>query len=309
MLAVLRVLGLFDRPADGGCLDALRQTPAIEGLTEPLIALDPDAWNITCRRLEQLGLLSVVPTDSGASSSSPSLDAHPLIREYFAAQLKPDSAPPAGLHQQTCDDVYTDRILRGAGPDGYYSTKKLGVFGADLGAVACFFDRPWSRLSPNLPPADQAWLLNAAAHRLRALGRLTDAVEPMRTGLAMRVEQEVWKSASIIAGNLSELELTLGDVSAAVTDGEQSVTFADRSGDEFERMIKRTTHADALHQASRGSGFQPEQSSVRGTWPGLPAAAEAGPRSQLEGRASGCGEEDPRRGVPGEPGFARVRLH
>ena len=34
-------------------------------------------------------------------------------------------------------------------------------------------------------------------------------------------------------------------------DAEQSVTYADRSGDAFQRMALRTTHADALHQAGR----------------------------------------------------------
>ncbi len=53
------------------------------------------------------------------------------------------------------------------------------------------------------------------------------------------------------AGNLSELELTLGEVAGAVGDAEQSVTYADRSGDAFQRMSTRTTHADALHQAGR----------------------------------------------------------
>ena len=49
----------------------------------------------------------------------------------------------AGLHQQACVEVYRDRILRGtSGPDAFYSTKKLGLFGADLGAVACFFEQP-----------------------------------------------------------------------------------------------------------------------------------------------------------------------
>ena len=56
-----------------------------------------------------------------------------------------------------------------------------------------------------------------------ALGRLTESVEPMRAALEMAIEQENWKSAAIRASNLSELELTLGDVSAAVADGEQSV--------------------------------------------------------------------------------------
>ena len=34
-------------------------------------------------------------------------------------------------------------------------------------------------------------------------------------------------------------------------DAEQSVTYADRSGDAFQRMARRTTHAGALHQAGR----------------------------------------------------------
>jgi hypothetical protein len=36
-----------------------------------------------------------------------------------------------------------------------------------------------------------------------------------------------------------------------VRDAEQSVAYADRSGDAFRRMVGRTTHADALHQAGR----------------------------------------------------------
>jgi tetratricopeptide (TPR) repeat protein len=87
--------------------------------------------------------------------------------------------------------------------------------------------------------------------RQRALGRLTEAVEPMRAGLERVVGQEDWKNAAISAGNLSELELTLGDVAGAVRDAEQSVVHADRSGDAFQRMAKRTTLADALHQAGR----------------------------------------------------------
>jgi hypothetical protein len=48
---------------------------------------------------------------------------------------------------------------------------------------------------------------------------------------------------------LSELLLTLGDVTAAVASGEQAVNYADRSSDEFRRLLNRTTHANALHQA------------------------------------------------------------
>jgi hypothetical protein len=152
------------------------------------------------------------------------------------------------------EKIYQDRILRG---DQFYSWKKLGAIGADLGAVACFFETQWSKLSPNLAPADQAWLLNEAAIRLRALGRLTEAVEPMRAVTELTTKLDDWTNAAIDASNLSELELTLGQVTAAITDGEQSVTFADRLDDSFEKQTGRVILADALHQAARRGRWSP----------------------------------------------------
>lgn len=283
-LAVLRLTGLFDRPMAKSCLQALRAAPAIPGLTEALVKLSPQQWNIAVKRLSEVDLLSVSPE---------AIDAHPLIREYFAAQLQRDQpeafraahsrlfdylcentphrpdgldglAPLyeavthgclAGRHQEACDKVYFDRILRGAGSDRFYSTRKLGAIGADLAAVAAFFDRssagPWSRVSPNLSAADQAWLLNQAALRLRALGRLTEALQPMRAALENYEGQKDWKNAAQSASNLSELELTLGRLPDAVSDARQSITHADQSGDAGMRMINRTTAADALHQSGQ----------------------------------------------------------
>ncbi len=279
-LAVLRLLGLFARPADVGCLAVLRREPIIAGLTDPLVDVDEDDWNLTVRTLAECGL--VPPSSSEASS----LDVHPLIREYFARQLREHNTDAwrdahgrlfehlqentkhqpetleglqplyqavghgcqAGRQQEACDRVYTDRILRG---QENYSTFKLGAIGADLGAIACFFERPWSRISPSLTEDYQAWLLNEAAFNLRALGRLNEALKPMRSGLQMRIEQKVWESAAQIATNLSELDLTLGDMTGAVHHAEQSVEFADLGGDAFKRFMCRATLADALHQAGR----------------------------------------------------------
>jgi ATP/maltotriose-dependent transcriptional regulator MalT len=106
-------------------------------------------------------------------------------------------------------------------------------------------------VSPNLIAADQAWLLHEAAFSLRALGRLTEALEPMRVSGEMYVEAGQWKGAAIIYSNLSELEVTLGQLPDAVTDARQSVTHADQSGDASTRMINRTTTADALHQSGQ----------------------------------------------------------
>jgi tetratricopeptide (TPR) repeat protein len=62
------------------------------------------------------------------------------------------------------------------------------------------------------------------------------------------VKSEDWKNAAIRYGNLSELHLSLGNVPEAVAAARQSVDFADRSGDSFQRMVSRATLADALHQ-------------------------------------------------------------
>jgi len=63
--------------------------------------------------------------------------------------------------------------------------------------------------------------------------------------------QEDWENTAIAASNLSDLELTLGEVGLAVGDAEQSVTYADLSGDAFQRLTKRVRLADALHQNGR----------------------------------------------------------
>jgi tetratricopeptide (TPR) repeat protein len=283
-LALLRLLGLFDRPATADCLAALLKAPAVPGLTEALVGMSQAQRNVAFTRLETAKLLTV---NRDAAGTLLSLDAHPLLREYFARRLRTQQPEAwraahrrlyehlcattkegdqptledlqplyqavahgcrAGLQQEACDKVYKVRILRS---NEKYSIYKLGAFVSNLGAIDCFFETPWSRVSPALREADQAWLLNEAAFHLRSLGRLTEALEPMRAGLEMRIKQEVWKSAAIIASNLSELELTLGEMAGAVADAERAVTYADRSGDAWHRMGKRTTYADALHQAGR----------------------------------------------------------
>jgi tetratricopeptide (TPR) repeat protein len=87
-LAVLRLLGLFNRPADAGCLAALRQEPAIAGLTEPLVGLNDDDWNYAVANLVECGLISCHENESQIANRQYQIDCHPLIREYFANQLR-----------------------------------------------------------------------------------------------------------------------------------------------------------------------------------------------------------------------------
>src|SRR6201987_4521429 len=50
-LSVLRMLGLFDRPADDNAIGVLLKSPAISGLTESLTDLRPPAWRTILGRL------------------------------------------------------------------------------------------------------------------------------------------------------------------------------------------------------------------------------------------------------------------
>lgn len=98
-LAILRILGLFDRPADSDCIGALRKPPVIVGLTYPLFTTRLDAstgqttvqplleedWNTATSFLADFGLLLI---QADANNTECLLDCHPLIREHFAMQLR-----------------------------------------------------------------------------------------------------------------------------------------------------------------------------------------------------------------------------
>jgi tetratricopeptide (TPR) repeat protein len=280
---LLRLLGLFDRPAELGAIAAVRAAPAIPGLTSQLSGMGEAAWLRLLARLCQTKLIAA------ESRHRPDvLDAHPLVREHFGEQLRqanaaawaaahgrlyehykqaaaerPDTlealAPlyaavahgcAAGRHQDALDEVYWRRIQRG---NEFFSTRKLGALGAELAALAGFFgaDALWRRPVAGLREADKAFVLNEAGFDLRALGRLAEALAPMEGALEARIAQKNWKNAAIQAGNLSELALTAGDLPAALRYAAQSVELADRSGDAFMRMADRAILADALHQAGR----------------------------------------------------------
>lgn len=63
------------------------------------------------------------------------------------------------------------------------------------------------------------------------------------------MKSEDWKNAGRDHSNLSELHLTLGNISKAVAAARNAGDFADRSEDEFLWIVSRTTLADALDQS------------------------------------------------------------
>ena len=209
-LSVLRMLGLFDRPAEEKALEALLKSPAIPGLTESLTDLYPTEWQTILTRLRRARLLA------GEDPHNPGhLDTHPLVREYFGEQLhsqRSDAwkecnrrlfhyyqtlAPQlpnsfremeplfsavicgcnAGLFREALHEVYLPRIQRG---NAHFAANVLGATGPLLSVLVLFFEhRRWG--SPvetavegqSLTEEDQLLILMQAAKYLtnaRGLG-------------------------------------------------------------------------------------------------------------------------------------------
>jgi tetratricopeptide (TPR) repeat protein len=169
-LSVLRMLGLFDRPADEKAVEALLKAPAIPGLTESLTILSPPELRTVLARLRRARLLTGEDPDNPGH-----LDAHPLVREYFGQHLRsrqadawkecnrrlyhhyrtlapqlPDSFSEmeplfsaviygcnAGLFREALHEVYVPRIQRG---DSSFAANVLGARGALLLVLAHFFE-------------------------------------------------------------------------------------------------------------------------------------------------------------------------
>ncbi|MFC1793300.1 TIR domain-containing protein [Planctomycetota bacterium] len=281
-LDVLNLLGLFDRPAVKEAIDVLKAEPAIPGLTDSLQDISNHDWQNTLNHLRELHLIA-----KKDETDPDTLDCHPLIREHFGEKLQkqnpeawkqaharlyeyykdlPEKELPdtleemeplfaavmhgslAGKHQEALVDVYWKRIDRGY---EHYSTARLGAFGADLSCLSNFFERLWDKPASSLTEDVKPFVLSWSGYALRAVGRLSEAAQPMKACLKLYENKNADKDVAIAASNLSQLYLTLGDVATAQKYGEQSVTFADRSGDGFHMESKRTTHADALHQAGK----------------------------------------------------------
>ena len=175
---------------------------------------------------------------------------------------------------ETWSEVYGPRIKRG---NEHFASQKLGLYGQELAALASFFETPFTKPSPGLSAGDCALALNKAGFHLRALGRLEDAAEPMRTVTELTVQLGDFKNAAADAVNLSELLVTIGRLAGedgAVAEAEAAVAFADRSGDAALRMISHITHADALFQvgslARAGALFREAEALQKEMQPDLP---------------------------------------
>lgn len=291
-LAILRMLSLFDKPASLASIECLLQGKPIAGVTDALFSttqkgrkkvhtpLPPNTLQTLLSRLEQAKLISLGKDQHGVWHS---LDAHPLLREYFARELQthcpqgwrqahqrlfeflctstPYQAQPtledllplyqavthgcaAGEYAKALHEVYYKRILR---DDAVYSGKQLGAYAHDLAAIAHFFAPGWHALQAGavaqISAGNHAWLFNEAAFNLRALGRFPESLSLMKAVLAMCVQQEDWKGAASTASNLSQTQALLGYLSTALASAQQALDYAEQSQDAFEKIARHANLA------------------------------------------------------------------
>lgn len=283
-LTLLRLLGLFDRPAPRDALRALCAEP-IAGLNNGLADVAERVVNIALARLREIGL---VHADDDAAGDGP-VDCHPLIREYFAERLKQD-APDAArfghsvLFDHLCNsttdhrpdtliklqplyqavrhgcladrhrealEVFIDRISRGTENGGYYSFAVLAAFSLDLATIASFFTQIWLEPSAQLDSFERNWLVARAASCLEMLARVDEALPLYRSGLMVDIKRQDWVQACPIAANLSKALLVLGYVEESLTYAQKSVDFSDMGLDFDQRCVSRTYVADSLNNLGR----------------------------------------------------------
>ncbi len=285
-LCVLRMVGLFDRPASSEAINALRTSRAIPGLTDSLEHLTSAGWNWVVAKLRRARLLYEPNPDHPDD-----LDAHPLVREYFRQDLidtHPDSwregnnrlfvylsktakefpdniwemqplkmaiahGCRAGRHSEALEELYLKRVCRGSED---FITEKLTAHGENLAILSNFFSPPWLQPVSTLSKNAKTYVLNQTTLSLQAVGRLVEAAQTVRSGLISSVASEDQKEAAIAAGNLSEIYLTIGNLVQALSYAQYSVDLADRSGDSQERMNKRATLAYTLQQSGHASNAQ-----------------------------------------------------
>ena len=177
----------------------------------------------------------------------------------------------AGRHQEALDDVYTRRISRGAKS---FSTLMFGAPGVELAALSGFFHSPWRQPVATLTENAKGLVLHQAGYNLRSLGRLAEAAEPMQASLDAGTARGDQNNAARPAINLSELYLTMADLTQAMDIAQQSVDLADESGVAFLRLGSRTTLANALRQTGRATEaealFREAEAMQKERQPGLP---------------------------------------
>jgi tetratricopeptide (TPR) repeat protein len=284
-LALLNVVGLFDRVADGGAVKALLQEPPIPGVTEGLF-LDPkdgaplstqqraQRLRVALDRLRRLNLLA----PAGAVDPD-GIDAHPIIRAAMAQRLIESN--PAGYkagHERlfrhyealigpNSSDYeiwaysINHGVLSGRVGDSWNllygkrdktrlasQLRNAGSHSILLGLLSHFTSGGWLAPRADLSEGAQLNVLKLSANCMMALGRLEEAAE-IFDAINTKTDEESTTLANL--ANLSEAYYVLGDIPRALAIAEKARDAAEGTAHIARRISVRFRLAHLYFQTNR----------------------------------------------------------
>ena len=275
---LLRILSLFEGPADLSTLEALTKGPPIPGLTDGL--QDADYIREAIASLERADWVFRTGTDEEL------IDFRYPLRDPIAKQLQvknPEawreghsrlfdflsSSTPrypetrealvplyaclrharfCGSLEKALSGIYRSRIQRGRG----YNWKSLGDYSDNLTALEHFFDEPWKQPHKTLTHRS-SWLLHEAGVTLQLLGRLRESADALLSSAELDDGKETAQSLAEASG----AKLALGELREASDLARKAVDLSDDSGHPVGRIVHRALMGNI--ELYRGNPSQAEK--------------------------------------------------
>jgi tetratricopeptide (TPR) repeat protein len=269
----MTVFSAFRTPVHAHVLDRIfrnhleheESESSTNALTTPIAALDSEAFAVMLQRLISHQILRY-------NQVTDSYTTHPLIRAHYSEKLEEDPAR-VSLHQSikeyylasvsttpalpTLDEltplieavhhacragaydeafvIYQDRIDQG---EMWVLTHKLGAHETELALLLEFFPDNDPSTTPQVSnPNVRAWLLNEIGFCLMTLGRLREAPVYFERANTIVAELEIWENACRGSKNVAELYIDLGMLRQAARAADESLQFAHRFEEAFEKLV------------------------------------------------------------------------
>ncbi|MCD7789587.1 MAG: hypothetical protein LUH55_03350 [Bacteroides thetaiotaomicron] len=239
-LKILRLLSVFDRAVTYSELCALLENEPIMDLTDDLPDPRGLEWGAVLRSLKNAQLVMEYRIDSNIC-----LDVHPMIREYYAAQLRNSyhasflkineylaefyfSRAEECTEEYKKADNYFRAVIHGCNAEKYawsyekiylpkikkyeiaHDARVLGGYGTNLDAVSGFFIRRWDCLKDGIELGMASDLYAEVSFALMCMGEIHAAIRPLEKAIETEKKLGDLKKLATYYGNLSELYLLEG---------------------------------------------------------------------------------------------------
>ena len=280
-LDILYLLGLFNRITSKVETHSLLSAPAIKNLTENLKKLNFREFKKTLARLRETQLLSPVN-----ELSPESIDAHPLVREYFGNRLK-EKFPEAwkqghnaiyqflknsssydidsfekmvllydavvhgcyaGEFEDVFNNLYLPRIFQ---KNKFFLMDIYGAVGCEIESLSCFFTNKWNKIVDSLSDTNKIILFDLISYRLRTIGGFFEAIEPALIAKELYIKNRNFSEAAKVLRSLINIYLYVGHFDKALENAKESVKYADLSEDLSQSVINRTRLGHVYHQLGK----------------------------------------------------------